>query len=66
VYQAWNCLLGNAYGVSGNCLSEGYGMTSSYINSDRAFVEEWAAAIDMFGEAFRRCQAAVTAGLRRP
>ncbi len=54
VYTAWNCLLGNAYGVPGNCLAPGYGATSSssYINSDRAFVEEWAAAIDMYGEVF--------------
>ncbi len=52
VYTAWNCLLGNAYGAPGNCLSPGYGTTSSYINSDRAFVEEWAAAIDMYGEVF--------------
>jgi hypothetical protein len=52
VYQAWNCLLGNNYGVAGNCLAPGYGATSSYINSDRAFVEEWAAAIDMYGEVF--------------
>jgi hypothetical protein len=52
VYTAWNCLLGNAYGAPGNCLLPGYGLTSSYINSDRAFVEEWAAAIDMYGEVF--------------
>jgi hypothetical protein len=53
VFTAWNCLLGNNYGVSGNCLSgSGYGATSSYINSDRAFIEEWAAAIDMFGQIF--------------
>jgi len=54
VYTAWNCLLGNAYGVPGNCLAPGYGAgsSSSYINSDRAFVEEWAAAIDMYGEVF--------------
>lgn len=62
VYQAWNCLLGNAYGVSGNCLSDGYGATSSYLNSDRAFVEEWAAAIDMYGEVFSGVTLIVTTG----
>jgi hypothetical protein len=62
VYQAWNCLLGNAYGVPGNCLLGGYGATSSYINSDRAFVEEWAAAIDMYGEIFSGVTLEVTTG----
>jgi hypothetical protein len=54
VYEAWNCLLGNNYGVAGNCLSKDYGLASgsSYINSDRAFIEEWAAAIDMYGQVF--------------
>ena len=62
VYQAWNCLLGNAYGVSGNCLAAGYGATSSYINSDRAFVEEWADTIDMYGEIFSGVTLIVTTG----
>jgi hypothetical protein len=39
--SAWNCLLANNYGAA-----------SSYLNSNRAFVEEWAAAIDMYGEVF--------------
>jgi len=62
VYQAWNCLLGNNYGVTGNCLSEGYGATSSYVNSDRAFVEEWAAAIDMFGQIFSGVTLTISTG----
>jgi hypothetical protein len=41
VLTAWNALLANNYGA-----------TSPYLNSDRAFVEEWAAAIDMFGQTF--------------
>ena len=63
VYQAWNCLLGNNYGVPGNCLSEGYdATTSSYLNSDRAFVEEWAAAIDMYGQIFSGVTLTVSTG----
>ena len=63
VFTAWNCLLGNNYGVSGSCLSgSGYGATSSYINSDRAFVEEWAAAIDMFGQIFSGVTLTVATG----
>jgi hypothetical protein len=39
--SAWNCLLANYYGVN-----------STYLNSDRAFIEAWATAIDTFGEVF--------------
>lgn len=67
VYQAWNCLLGNNYGVPGNCLSEGYdATTSSYLNSDRAFVEEWAAAIDMYGQIFSGVTLTVATGQGLP
>jgi hypothetical protein len=41
VYTAWNCLLGNFYGLSGTCDNSGYGAGSSYVNTNRAFVEEW-------------------------
>jgi hypothetical protein len=43
---AWNCLLANHYGVA-PASSQAY-----YLNSDRAFIEEWAAAIDAYGEIF--------------
>jgi hypothetical protein len=67
VFTAWNCLLGNNYGVSGSCLSgSSYGATSSYINSDRAFVEEWAAAIDMFGQIFSGVTLTVATGRGLP
>jgi hypothetical protein len=38
---AWNMLFINYYGAD-----------SEYLNSDRPFVEEWKAAIDMFGKVF--------------
>jgi hypothetical protein len=67
VFTAWNCLLGNNYGVTGSCLSgSSYGATSSYINSDRAFVEEWAAAIDMFGQVFSGVTLTVATGSGLP
>ncbi len=67
VFTAWNCLLGNNYGVSGSCLSgSGYGATSPYINSDRAFIEEWAAAIDMFGQIFSGVTLTVATGRGLP
>jgi hypothetical protein len=47
--SAWNCLLANNYGVD-----------SSYLNSNRAFVEAWATAIDMFGEVFSEVTLVVT------
>jgi hypothetical protein len=65
VYTAWNCLLGNNYGVAGNCISDSsYGLTSgsSYIDSNRAFVEEWAAAIDMYGGIFNGVTLIVSRG----
>ena len=43
---AWNCLTANHYGAMPTS-------GASYLNADRAFIEEWAAAIDMFGEIFR-------------
>jgi hypothetical protein len=49
--SAWNCLLANAYGVK-----------SSYLNANRAFIEEWAAAIDMFGEIFSGLTLTVATG----
>lgn len=49
--SAWNCLLANNYGVD-----------SSYLNSDRAFIEEWANTIDMFGEIFSELTLVVTTG----
>jgi hypothetical protein len=49
--SAWNCLLANNYGVK-----------SSYLNSNRAFIEEWANAIDMFGEIFSELTLVVTTG----
>jgi hypothetical protein len=52
---AWNRLLGNNYGA-----------TSSYINSDRAFIEEWAAAIDMYGQIFSGLTLIVTTGSGLP
>jgi hypothetical protein len=68
-YQAWNCLLGNNYAVAGNCISDpsygaasGSSLGSSYINSNRAFIEEWAAAIDMYGEIFSGVTLIVTRG----
>lgn len=68
VYQAWNCLLANNYGtiitsgITGNCLSKDYSPTSDYVNSDRAFIEEWAAAIDMYGQIFGGVTLEVTTG----
>jgi hypothetical protein len=53
--SAWNCLLANYYGAmpaSG----------ASYLNSDRAFIEEWAAAIDTFGTVFSGMTLVVTTG----
>jgi hypothetical protein len=49
--SAWNCLLANAYGVK-----------SSYLNANRAFIEEWAAGIDMFGEIFSGVTLTVATG----
>jgi hypothetical protein len=68
VYTAWNCLLGNNYGETGNCLSEhrGYGAMSSYVNSNRAFIEEWASAIDMYGQIFSGVTLVVTTGKGLP
>jgi hypothetical protein len=67
VLTAWNCLLGNNYGVNGNCLSgSSYGAGSPYINSDRAFVEEWAAAIDMYGQTFSGVTLTVITGRGLP
>jgi hypothetical protein len=47
--SAWNCLLANNYGTD-----------SSYLNSNRAFIEAWATAIDMFGEVFSEVTLVVT------
>jgi hypothetical protein len=68
VYTAWNCLLGNNYGVIGNCITDptSYGTTSNYVNTDRAFIEEWAAAMDMFGQIFSGVTLVVTTGLGLP
>jgi hypothetical protein len=44
VLSAWNCLLANNYGGVSNGLP--------YLDSDRAFIEAWATAIDLFGEVF--------------
>jgi hypothetical protein len=67
VYTAWNCLLGNSYGVSGDCIHDtSYGAMSSYINSERAFIEEWAAAIDMYGGIFKGVTLVVTTGKGLP
>ncbi|MGP0089721.1 MAG: hypothetical protein ACLPKB_07150 [Xanthobacteraceae bacterium] len=49
--SAWNCLLANNYGV-----------TSTYLNSERAFIEEWAEAIDMFGGVFSGITLTVSTG----
>jgi hypothetical protein len=52
---AWNCLLANHYGampISG----------ASYLNSDRAFIEEWAEAIDMYGKVFKGITLVATTG----
>ncbi len=51
VYQAWNFLLGNNYGA-----------TSSYVNSERAFIEEWAYAIDVYGQLFSGVTLTVATG----
>jgi hypothetical protein len=67
VYTAWNCLLGNNYGVTGTCISNpSYGMGSDYVNTDRAFIEEWAAAIDMYGQIFSGVTLVVTTGQGLP
>jgi hypothetical protein len=70
VTTAWNCLLGNNYGVTGNCINTptSYGTTppSDYVNSDRAFIEEWAAAIDLFGQIFSDVTLVVTTGQGLP
>jgi hypothetical protein len=50
--EAWTKLLTNNYQT----------MSSAYVNSDRAFVEEWAAAIDMYGEVFSGITLVVTTG----
>jgi len=42
---AWNCLFANHYGAAP-------ASRANYLNSDRAFIEEWAAAIDTYGEVF--------------
>jgi hypothetical protein len=49
--SAWNCLLANNYGVD-----------SSYLNSNRAFIEEWDNALDMFGEIFSEVTLTITTG----
>jgi hypothetical protein len=49
--SAWNCLLANTYGP-----------TSPYLNSNRAFVEEWNAAIDMYGGIFSGIPLTVSTG----
>jgi hypothetical protein len=49
--SAWNCLLANNYGP-----------TSPYLNSNRAFVEEWNAAIDMYGGIFSGITLTVSTG----
>jgi hypothetical protein len=51
VYHAWNALLGNSYGA-----------TSSYVNSERAFIEEWAYAIDVYGQLFSSVTLTVATG----
>jgi hypothetical protein len=39
---------------------------SDYVNSDRAFIEEWAAAIDMYGQTFSGVTLTVATGLGLP
>ena len=45
--SAWNCLFNNNYYFAPSAPG-----ASAYVNSNRAFIEEWAAAIDMYGEVF--------------
>lgn len=52
---AWNCLFANHYTVAP--ASRAY-----YLNSDRAFIEEWAAAIDAYGEIFSGLTLTVATG----
>jgi hypothetical protein len=52
---AWNCLFANYYGVAP--ASRAY-----YLNSDRAFIEEWAAAIDSYGVIFSGLTLTVATG----
>jgi hypothetical protein len=71
VYTAWNCLLGNNYGVTGDCITDpnSYGTgtsASDYVNSNRAFIEEWAAAIDMYGQIFSGVTLVATTGQGLP
>jgi hypothetical protein len=70
VYTAWNCLLGNNYGVKGDCIHDkSYGTGpagSDYINTERAFIEEWASAIDMYGQIFSGVTLVVTTGKGLP
>lgn len=47
------------------CTPDGFSTTTSdsdYTNSDRAFIEEWAAAIDMYGAIFTGVALVVTTG----
>ncbi len=48
---AWNQLFANYYGAG-----------SPYLNSDRPFIEEWDASIDMFGEVFSGITLEVSTG----
>jgi hypothetical protein len=54
---AWNTLI-----------TQGYGTTNApnYINSDRAFIEEWTAAIDLFGATFSGVTLTVVTGRGLP
>jgi len=56
---AWNCLFANYYGAAP--ASGAY-----YLNSDRAFIEEWAAAIDMYGDIFSGITLVVNTGNALP
>jgi hypothetical protein len=53
--SAWNCLFNNNYYFAPSAPS-----ASAYVNSNRAFIEEWAAAIDMYGEVFDETFGGVT------
>ncbi len=54
-FSAWNCLLASNYGPK-----------SPYLNSDRAFIEEWAAAIDLYGQVFSGITLTVSTGNSLP
>jgi hypothetical protein len=54
VSDAWNCLLAHNYTTRTG--------SNSYFSADRAFVAEWAAAIDIFGQVFSGVTLTVSTG----